>query len=283
VKIKILFILLSLNFTLFSQNTETNVDTNKLWSNLHIITTFPLFKETNYIKFSEDTVIGSYHYKKVLNSTDSLQSVWSEVGYIRENQEKMVFYRTLNDTTNRLMYDFSAQIGDSLFVNIFHKLLVVESIDSVFIYNKYRKRITFNNDIWVEGIGSVLGVMNCGRSNISGAEYNLLCFWENDTLKYHNPDFSACYLSTVNIFNYSRGNIQISVYPNPVSSNSVLKIDNLNTPDNTIEIYSVLGQKVKTIVVDKQVIIRKSDFQRGLYIYKLITKSRLYTGKFEVE
>jgi len=53
--------------------------------------------------------------------------------------------------------------------------------------------------------------------------------------------------------------------------------------DNTLEIYSVLGEKVKTILFDKQATINNSDFPGGIYIYKINTGSKIITGKFEIE
>lgn len=288
-KIKLVFILIISNFTTFGQVTETLVDTNKLWSNLMHSDWGdppPMQYETNFIKFSNDTLIGLNSYKKVFASTDSIQSLWTVIGFIREDSAQKVYYYKKQDTIERILYDFGAVVGDSIHIGgLYGTYVVVDSIDSVFIYDKYVKRFILSGgwEQWYEGIGSSCGVLMSGYAQICGAVYELLCYYENDTLKYHDPDYNVCYLSTVNLNEFSPDNIHVSVFPNPLSSSSVFKIDNLNCTDNTLEIYSALGQKFKTILLDKQATINKFDFPSGLYIYRLILKSGIITGKFEVE
>jgi hypothetical protein len=277
---------------LYGQDSKTYVDTNKLWSVYWDYSGEGLQGDnyTYYIKFTEDTNITSNTYKKVMRSNDEFHQSWFKYGYIRETLDKKIYYLTSNhDTLEKLLFNENANIGDTLLLYYGTypcSIYVIDSIDSVLIGDQYRKR--FNPQMiyntWVEGVGSTAGFDSTGVFTCwVGGLRELLCFTENDTLKYSNPYYSFCYQGTDKIKESSFNNIRISILPDPVTSSSVFKIDYVLYSDNIIDIYSFTGQKIKTISLDKQTTINKSDFLSGLYIYKLITKSGIITGKFEVE
>ncbi len=290
-KIKILFILLLSNFALFGQDSKTFVDTNKLWS---IYLNYdaegcPWLNYSYYIKFTEETIISSKTYLKVMRSNDSAQSNWYNYGYIRETEDKKIYYLlNIQDSVEKYLFNENANVGDTLILfNVSNECstYVIESIDSVLIGDHYRKR--FNpvyGGTWIEGIGSLSGFDNNGVFQCwFGGLRELLCLTENDTLQYSNPYHSFCYEGTLDLNEVSNNKILVSIFPNPVTSNSIFKVDNLKWTNNTLDIFSYSGQKIKTISIDKQATINKSDFQSGLYIYRLITNTGLITGKFEVE
>ncbi|MBA7546059.1 hypothetical protein ES705_38442 [subsurface metagenome] len=82
--------------------------------------------------------------------------------------------------------------------------MVVDSINTILINGKYRKQYFLHrqieldvfNEIWIEGIGSLYGVLNSGLAGAIGGKRELLCFYENDTLKYQNPNYEICFIST---------------------------------------------------------------------------------------
>lgn len=67
----------------------------------------------------------------------------------------------------------------------------------------------------------------------------------------------------------------LKIYPNP--SQDFIKID-LNESFVTGSIYNVSGQLIKSIAHDNFVNI--SDFEKGIYFVKVISKNGIYTGKF---
>lgn len=291
-KINLLFILLLCPLFSIGQQNELLVDTTKMWSTLWQSASGgppPYYKSTSYLKFADDTLIGTIQYKKVYSSLDSIHSVWTATGYfIREDSLNKVYYRTLSDPTQILLYDFNAQVGDSLTVNN-APVMVVDSIDSVFMADKYRKRFFLSpgGEIWVEGIGSLCGLLCSGFSTILGGDYDLLCYYESGILKYSNPDFSACFYNNIGINEANPVAAKVNLYPNPVTSTSVFIIGNpLAGKNYTLELYSIMGAKIKTIPLnaDGQALIFKSDFTVGLYLYRLTTSGlTVGTGKFLVE
>jgi hypothetical protein len=291
-KYKILIILLLTNLALFGQDSKTFVDTNKLWSVYwdYSFEGLPGDNYTYYIKITDDTNITSTTYKKVMRSNDEFHSTWFNYGYIRETPDKKIYYLLNNqDTIEKFIFNENANVSDTLLLyneELSCSTYVIDSIDSVLINGQYRKR--FNPDMywgnWIEGIGSNTGFDNTGIILCwVGGIRELLCCTENDTLIFTNPSHNFCYQGTVNLNESSNDNIHVTISPNPVTTSSVFNADNSNWTNNILEIYSYSGQKLKTIRLDKQMIINKSDFTSGLYIYRLITKTNILTGKFEVE
>ncbi len=85
-------------------------------------------------------------------------------------------------------------------------------------------------------------------------------------------------------------NTTATLSPNPVSDISVLTINTTQRNYNTLQlnVYNVLGEKVKTILpASKNKLtfeIKKSDFNTGIFMYELVDgTSSIYKGKFVVE
>ena len=82
---------------------------------------------------------------------------------IRENNQKV--YAIINDVEQPdefLLYDFSVNVGDTIHSTAIHgaisRLPVVTRIDTITLRNgEKRKKIYMNQDIWIEGIGSLNG------------------------------------------------------------------------------------------------------------------------------
>ena len=191
-----------------SQNQYNVVSSSHKWNILSEGTGFDI---TQIIRFSEeDTTIGSFSYKKVLASFDPDETDWIFMdAIIREDSvTREVFMRNSIDDEH-LIYDFSLVVGDTVDIrNVlsgpgFH-LEVIEA-DSILIEDEYRKRYYLEsvgwpyNDVWVEGIGSLIhGVIYCGYYNTS-PWLTLLCFKENNNVYYMNPNFQGCYYPPVSI------------------------------------------------------------------------------------
>jgi len=293
-RIKLIVILLFSQIMSFGQSSDFLVDTNKIWSHLHISPDLgdpsPHTWTTDFITFRQDTIININHYKKVFHALDSNHLVWGCIGFIREDSASKVFYKSVQDSSERLLYDFGAQVGDTVTIdNGLTFDLIVDSIDSIFVYNKYMKRILFqmSPEIWIEGIGSMAGVLQSGLSLLTGQIDELLCYYENDTLKLSNTYYQECFYNNVGINEIEKNEIKTKLYPNPVVGTSTFLIE--GNPDKkyfVLEIYSVIGTRIKTIIInnDKQTVIRKSDFSSGLYFYKLTShETEIKTGKFEIE
>jgi len=295
-KTRLSIILMLFSLYSYGQITEMLVDTNKIWSNLFSTHTGgppPYYKLTTFVKFSGDTIINSNHYKKVLTSQDSLQSNYIVSGYIREDSSNKVFYRKSHDSTIRLLYDFNVKVGDTVNIgwSYFPMKFVVETVDSIYIYDKYLKRIVILEDHgkfgeqWIEGIGSLCGVLESGYFFIVGSRHELLCYYENDTLKYSNPGYPDCYYNTVGVNDPVPDEPDVNLYPNPITSTSIFSIENKQTKNYILEIYNLNGVIIKTFVFnDEQLLLHNKNFVPGLYFYRLIDAGKdIKTGKFIIK
>ncbi len=292
----LIIILMFIGLLSYGQMTEMIVDTNKLWSNLFSTHTGgppPYYKITTFVKFSGDTLINSIHYKKVLTTQDSLQSDYIVSGYIREDSTNKVFHRTSHDSTIRLLYDFNVKVGDTINIgwNYFPMEFVVDTVDSIFIYNKYLKKIVLSEygggipEQWIEGIGSLCGVLKSGYSCLIGTIDELLCYFENDTLKYSNPGYPNCYYNTVGVNNLFPIELEVYLFPNPVTSTSKLTIENIQHRSYTVDFFNIMGKKIKSFVLsNNELLIHRKDFVPGIYFYRIIApQSEIITGKFIIE
>jgi hypothetical protein len=271
---------------------ESLLDTTKMWSHLSITPSWggppPHAFATDFHKVSGLVTIDSVSYYKLMISTDQSQTNWSLQAYVRENGNGKVYYRGLQDTADLLIYDFGLEVGDAVVLReqAFNPLYV-NSIDSVWINNEKRKRINFlPPEAWVEGIGSMFGLLQSGYGGLVGANHYLLCYFENDVLMYADTNFSLCYYNTVGLREPVSQDLSITIYPNPVISISTLTIDaELDFSGALLEVYAVNGVRVRSYPVrSKGIPIPASDFCPGIYFYRLITPEwKGAYGKFVVK
>lgn len=232
----------------FSQNQYNVVSSSHKWNILSEGTGFDI---TQIIRFSEqDTIIGSFSYKKVLASFDPDETDWVFMdAIIREDTvTREVFMRNSVDDEQRI-YDFSLIVGDTIDIrNVLSgpsfQLEVIE-IDSLLIDYEFRKRFYLESvgwpyyDVWVEGIGSLLhGVIYCGFYNTS-PWFKLLCFKENNNVYYMNPDYTGCYYPPVSIQENESKNDYFKFNP---STNQII----LNQPSQNVSFvfYNLFGQEI---------------------------------------
>lgn len=200
--ILVFFLIQGICSSTYSQNYYSLVDTNKVWNVLYHQAIPPFNYTTKSVKFAGDTIIHSKKYHKVF-AQDSMLSIWYYYGRIREDSVKNVFFKPYvpqspNDTLEKLLYDFSKHANDTVVVQNWQSM-TIHHIDSVLVDSQYRKRyfLFYTNgsynpsfcEKWIEGIGSLNGVLNSGSYGMTGGTFDLLCFTENNILKYQLPAY----------------------------------------------------------------------------------------------
>jgi hypothetical protein len=272
----------------FGQINEMIVDTAKRWNCLSETNSGgppPQQKTTSSIRFANDTTINLKTYKVVISSTDSLHLSWSAFGIIREDTSGRVYLRTYADTSEKTLYDFNLAVGDSFPVPPYPtSFMHVDTVDSIYIYDKFYKRIVFAElETWIEGIGSLCGILMSGYGLVVGAQHFLLCYYDHDTLKYKNSDFSECYYNNVGINEWENFE-KISIFPNP--SEGKFTVESLQFKIERIEVFNVLGEKVYTSTLSSHtstglsMTIDLSGQPAGLYVIKVRDKeNNIHTGK----
>jgi len=162
---------------------------------------------TNSYKFSGDTVIQSVAYKKLLESQDSIPSNWRTIGYAREDLEKGIYLGHVSSRWNEyLLYSYNLELNDTVkVVDIIgfkdSSYYVVSNIENVLINGSSRKKYLlvypeYSNftETWIEGIGSLGGILRTGFYCLCKTN-TLLCCTKGDELIYKNPEYDRCYYS----------------------------------------------------------------------------------------
>ena len=187
--------------------------------------------------------------------------------------KKVYFYNSFT-STDTLWYDFSLQLGDSLEVECEYLTVIDKQIEYFAGFN--RTKLVFSCGpfpclTWFEGIGSVNGVFypQC----ITGGYNYLLCYFENNTLLYHNPyPPSDCYNFTDNLEIPT-----ISIKSN--YSNNVLNIQTFSPEKYIVIIYDLFGRLINTKEFQQELSLDLSAFTKGIYIYSIQSNNLNYCLK----
>jgi hypothetical protein len=282
----IIVLSLSVFFETFGQ-TENFVSETKLWSTINNYGQPYSF----FTRFSGDTTINQVNYRKVWRSEDEGMVSWVKIGYIREDSDQRVYFMN-TQSIEGLLYNFGVSFGDTIYIhNTWHfpdtTFMAVVLDDNLTMFGGQSRRILdimtagppYYHEIWIDGVGSMLGILESGYSISAyvGWGYELLCYSENDSLIYNNPDYNECYYN--DIAEYGPTDASACVSPNPVFSESRITLTNMNEKDMIIEICNSLGSLIlRQNFKQNDYIIRKSDFPCGIYNFKIMNNSRIISG-----
>ena len=246
------------------------------------------FYTTHSYHLGKETIIDDNEYYTLIDTSYEVGRIGivNNFYFIREDSShNKVYYLYARDYKRReiLLYDFGIK-KDSIFkMTIFdnqnelhpfdtiNKSAVIE-IDSVIYYGVKRKRIKFDNNMeWIEGIGSKFGFIydyQASSYNETLPRFLLLCFKQNDVIKYKNDfDYDCIYTGPKESIETSE-DYNLEIYPNPVS-NRILTIRS-NKVIKSIEIFNLCGIKIGNFSPNSNsYVIQLTNFQKGLYIIKV--------------
>lgn len=257
----------------FAQTYEPFIDTTKRWNMTRTIYNTQIYTYTARIK-KIDTLIDGKVYQKIVSDTIYLLPENESAGYlgfIREDTtSKKVYYTNtdvgyspfqFNTNEERLLYDFSLEIGDTATVMTTEECnndgsgftsLKVLNIDSLELIDGSKRKRWFLEDInngdevyWIEGIGSEFGLYmpSCPRTALHMFEYSLLCFFEDETHLYQQQNQTTCSVfwtsSTDELDMKENGFV---VFPNPASDELNIELNKEIT--GKLVVYDAKGLEV---------------------------------------
>jgi len=277
-----------------SQTYHPFVDTGKLWSTYHLWCKTADYRFSEYTRFDNDTMIDGKLYKIAWSSLDSNMANWTLSGFIREDAQKKVFLRNPYSNWETTIYNFGALTGDTfeLRENEYGtQTYIVDSINWVILLDgKQRQRFFLHgvdfpcNETWIEGIGCTKGAFEGGTCGITG-EASLICFTENDTLKYFNPDFDQCYLIT-GIDDPVEPRSEISVFPIPAIELLTIRTINPGIGKMRFELVDLSGKEIVSIPIfqnETSIDLKHFAVSPGFYIYQVFKGTRhMKTGKLVI-
>jgi len=274
-KLSLAFVMLFITiFTnnLYSQVENTIVDTNSVWSiYMEYVVDQPV-PETYYIHLKGDTLIDLKHYTKIWTNNDLYPTDNMEFhGFIREENKK-TYYRY---NTEKLIYDFSLPIGDSINFNGYWFTNFM--IDSVEVNgNKYKEMKLTNIHDTISLIEKIGNIEEGLRYTIGfydlGCYERLLCYFNNDNCLYTNPEFNYCSLGLNNQIKTEEDEKTI-IYPNPVKD--FLNINSKEVISN-IEVLDIEGRLLITEenINNLNYTTNLNTLTKGIYILKIKYKNK---------
>jgi hypothetical protein len=228
-----------------------------------------------------------YTYKKIYIQ-ENQNSIWKLGGFLREDTilRKVYAFDKIN-SVDGLIYDFALKSNEvTNLCNTFNYTwgsfspYQVLSTDSIVINGKKRLRIIFYNDVWIEGIGSLLGLTNTAHL-LSTSTPVLLCYLENNKQVYHNSSFTDCfytYGSTTDIAEIIGRSKGCALYD---IQKQVLNI-HFESNNGCISIYDTYGRtQISNVNLDYSSEIDCSKLSNGIYFYSISDiHQKIITGTF---
>ncbi len=272
--------LLTLFFSIsFSSISQILIDTNKIW------TESDNFSGPRIYFFEGDKAINSLNYKKLYVTYDSTLVIRNYNCALREDTNSHIYVN--ENSVERLLYDFSLNLGDTFYQGWMNIPMIVDSVDTVTLLNgESRRRMFFSyyHEYWIDGIGSTFGLLNVDFYDLHfDIDVALNCFIENDTIKYHGLSNISCYQTTTNIKNIATDN-SFNLLPNPFENCSFLEIKRSLTKGH-LQIYNCNGTLVRSDgnLYGNKIKIERGKLNEGLYFFSLTDKNNIIHGKFIVQ
>ena len=283
----LLFLLLAMAGMAKAQDYEPIIQEGNEWHTLDVIVN-PGFPPNHHYStlvhwLSDDTLVDGVRYTKVLETRNG-EGTPRLATLLREEDGKVWKRKSATDI---LIYDFTAQVGDTLRFGDFQEFdyFVVDSISIEQIGGKDRRKFWFGLEYdftgepvaietWTEGIGSDMGLLFSGWYYVTGGYYRALCFHQNGELFWQNEYYGTCMIDAVE----EEVAPAVSIYPNPVSE--TVSIEGLEPAE--VQVYNTLGQMVKTVKDSHE--INMAGLPQGLYLLRIAdTEGRSHTARVAVK
>ncbi len=244
----------------------------------------------NYMYYTDnDTLIGSMVYVNIrkveIPSVNDVNTYQTYTGAIRQDTlNKKIYIVPADSTSEKLLYDFSLNVGDTVVSFLNETCPAIETIgaiDSIIVNGNYHRRLHLQGGCsgiqiyYIEGIGSNFGLI---FPNNTGNLSNLICTKVNNQTYYPDSSTSCHLVTTVNSLDID---MAIDIYPNP--SNNEINIiipDTEKLTSNIITLLSPLGQILITEKINSQKsIIDISSLPKGLYLLTISVNEKIFTRK----
>ena len=276
-------------------------DSGAVWNvHLYSVCFFSVYEKYYSYTISADTTINGNNYHMLwvpaivwTGCSGNFITPGYSPGYFRQDiSNRKIYFVSLGDTAQQLLYDFNLLVGDTItgyLAPCTPEVVTVINIDSIFIDGNYRKRWkTSTNPSWndnyiIEGIGSQFGLLDFICSGVESPATHLVCYKEQNNILYH-PDTSFTCEVITSLQEYHKNLSSIILFPNPATSE--LKIESGKLQIELVEIYDVVGEKIKDLTPNPSparegnASIDVSGLSAGIYFVRMRTENGIAAGKF---
>lgn len=282
----ILFTLLVTTTTITStgQVTDSITDKNKVWYNTIYIYMME-WVDTEVLGLGNDTTINDTIYSSVLRSRGGVEVPYQEYGFLRSDSGQ-VFYKSYADIPERLLYDFTISEGDT--VTAYGLINKAEDyfFECHFICDSIRERTYYNVDrsvfylysidgevgnieTWIEGIGSLSGLLHNYDGRVGADAFYLACVKDQDGFLFKRVESEPCIKIALGM--EENQSPSPAIYPNPIDANSTLFL-RVATPHSMFELYDAYGRLVFVEKVKSETASFKINLSNGCYIFRVRSK-----------
>lgn len=283
--------ILGIPFGSFSQYTPT-LNENSEW---YSYSWFEVsYNET--FQITGDSIVNDTIYKKLASFPTGSTPSFYETSLVREDIASKRIYRRANGL-DFLMYDFSLQTGDTFKIKrpdggYLHHLVLDSISDTLYnttvnflqtnignrkVYYFHDTEYAFiDNVVWIEGIGSLAGLLYSDESwNGGHTGQTLLCHYNEQG----NRDFHYIYYeepnpceSIVSVDNLGTEK-KVKISPNP-STDGIFSIEGKGI--RAIEIYNASGSLLNTldISITDMGKINLSKYPKGIYFIRVLFRNQ---------
>ena len=258
------------------------------------------------LRIDGDSIVNGVSYKKITADPGcSAILIESELRLLREDTlEKKVYKLYGNANEERLIYDFSLMPGDTFYWgNNGENILLLDSITNhirnpFFCNGNNMPTLTIENPrvfyfdaggvygvVWIEGIGSLAGLLSSHYEWGGGVSSTLLCHFDNNRMQ----DFHYIYCEERNhcegweavdaIQQFNTNKYPIKIFPNPAISDIYLAIeDGISFKSIEITLYDIHGQEKLKQKNTTQ--LNMNHCSSGIHFLKIVLdQQQIYTHK----
>lgn len=200
---------------------------------------------------------------------------------VREDAGKVYCIEPSTGDPERLIYDFTIGIGDSLpsprmvGTQTFHEVV---AMDSILIGNEYRKTwITSIGYDCIDGLGNQFGPFS-QYGAWTDFENNLICYTQNDTLLFNNPitgtdcNYTILELGIADVETMSF----FSVHYHPNKTELRLKTEERQM---NYQLFTTTGKLVESGAEEHAVSWENGTHSAGMYIVRVVSGTSVQTKK----
>ena len=291
-KVIIILLLLMGAINIKAQDYHPLVEDGKQWNVLFSYPWSPpepQHKYTDIYKIEGDTLLDGVSYKVMYTTRNEDLTGWNFCGVIRENEDKQVFYRRYGSPDEEMLYDFSMEVGDTICMcdyGFYECCMVVIEKGETIVNGEPRQQTVLEypwgngeGEVWIEGIGSLYGIIDSGSLFLTGGSTNLLCYYEDGDLIWHNtmPGFDMCYIINLDGIEEDETSSVISVFPNP--SKRKVTIEGVEVAK--VQVYNTFGQLVRIVRETNE--LNVAGLPEGVYLLRIKdAKGTAYTERITV-
>ncbi len=206
----------------------------------------PPHRYTDIYKIEGDTLVDGVPYKVMYATRNEDLTGWNLWGFLRETEDGQVFSRRPSTSDEQLLYDFSMEVGDTICMCDYgydECCMVVVEKGEILVNEEPRQQIVLEypfgeTETWIEGIGSLYGIIDSGSHFLVGGSTDLLCYYEDGDLIWQNsyPSINSCYF----VYPSQHGDLVIS--PTTLTFESYYEsqtIHLINQTDNPVTISDI--------------------------------------------